>query len=430
VTAGVAANVPYHDADTARRVADFAARGLEQSACEAIVQTVCDAIVATLPELVDDAELQRLLWAETESHWRSFLTEAWQGTNHVGPLNATFALTRVTARRRGGPLRIVRAYMAAQTAAVKHVTCQVGTEVEPENRLTVLLALRDRIAAWVESAIQMAGSAYAEEGRAWSGEAEARRAATVRAILSGTESSTSRATELLGYAVGLQQTALIAWVDSDSAEDDPQGALTKLISHAAPPDQKRGKLTIEASRTAVWAWIASATPPDLGEFFARVPRGMHVAVGESASGCAGMRSSHFQARAVHRLMLSGQEHRVARYRDVELPCLATGDGSLEVMREIARRELGGLCSDDRSIARLRETALMLLDLGSNIEATAAAMVVHPNTIRYRMRRIEYHLGHPLTQRVGAFELALRCVQFLGTDWLLSASHGRRSNPDR
>ncbi len=47
---------------------------------------------------------------------------------------------------------------------------------------------------------------------------------------------------------------------------------------------------------------------------------------------------------------------------------------------------------------LLETLIGFFDQGGSIEATARALFVHPNTVRYRLRRIQEITGYSLPTR--------------------------------
>lgn len=55
---------------------------------------------------------------------------------------------------------------------------------------------------------------------------------------------------------------------------------------------------------------------------------------------------------------------------------------------------------------LLETATIYLDRGGALEATARALFVHPNTVRYRLRRIAEVCGHPPAEPRHAFVLQI------------------------
>ncbi|MFT4110863.1 PucR family transcriptional regulator, partial [Propionicimonas sp.] len=64
---------------------------------------------------------------------------------------------------------------------------------------------------------------------------------------------------------------------------------------------------------------------------------------------------------------------------------------------------------------LADTLASFFDSGGSIEATARAQYVHPNTVRYRLRRIHELTGYsPLDPRDGyALRLALTLGRLLG-----------------
>ena len=78
-----------------------------------------------------------------------------------------------------------------------------------------------------------------------------------------------------------------------------------------------------------------------------------------------------------------------------------GDGHA---RRILAREIYGQLRD--AGADLLETLVAYLDNSGSVEATARALFVHPNTVRYRLRRIAEVSGyHPADAR-GAYVLRL------------------------
>ena len=80
--------------------------------------------------------------------------------------------------------------------------------------------------------------------------------------------------------------------------------------------------------------------------------------------------------------LAGDGHaRRALARDLYDPLLAAGGGLLE-------------------------TLITFLDQGSSVEAAARALFVHPNTVRYRLRRIHEVSGYSPTDPRDAYALRL------------------------
>jgi DNA-binding PucR family transcriptional regulator len=80
--------------------------------------------------------------------------------------------------------------------------------------------------------------------------------------------------------------------------------------------------------------------------------------------------------------------------------------SPEVDRFMARR-LGPLAGEEEGIQRIRETLAAYLDSGGSAEEAARTLVVHRNTIRYRLGQAEEMLGQPITRISPQLAVALR-----------------------
>jgi DNA-binding PucR family transcriptional regulator len=69
----------------------------------------------------------------------------------------------------------------------------------------------------------------------------------------------------------------------------------------------------------------------------------------------------------------------------------------------ARQELiGSVYVPLASSPTLLETAAVYVELGGSLEATARALFVHPNTVRYRLRRVRDLTGWDPTDPREAF----------------------------
>jgi hypothetical protein len=84
--------------------------------------------------------------------------------------------------------------------------------------------------------------------------------------------------------------------------------------------------------------------------------------------------------------------------DLALP--AVTEGEPELGRLLSDRVLDGLDPDDPFHRELAVTALAFLDHGGRIEATAAALHVHGNTVKYRVRRFQELTGGLLAAPAG------------------------------
>jgi len=95
-------------------------------------------------------------------------------------------------------------------------------------------------------------------------------------------------------------------------------------------------------------------------------------------------------------------------------------GSPDLLRAWVLSTLGGLATDDEHHARLRDTLLVFLQSGGSYKATAEQMMLHKNTVQYRIRKAEESLGRPAAENRHDVELALQASHWLGSSVLRPA----------
>ena len=92
-------------------------------------------------------------------------------------------------------------------------------------------------------------------------------------------------------------------------------------------------------------------------------------------------------------------------------------------RMLAREQVHALSPDDAFHRLLAETARVYLQHGSRVEPTAAILHVHPNTVKYRIRRLsEVTPFEAASGSDDALDYAMRWWWALGA-WLSAAAHG-------
>jgi DNA-binding PucR family transcriptional regulator len=92
-------------------------------------------------------------------------------------------------------------------------------------------------------------------------------------------------------------------------------------------------------------------------------------------------------------------------------------GSEDLLRAWVLSTLGGLADDDEHHARLRETLLVFLDTGGSYKTTAERLVLHKNSVQYRIHKAEESLGRPVGDSRHDVELALQASRWLGSSVL-------------
>jgi DNA-binding PucR family transcriptional regulator len=156
-------------------------------------------------------------------------------------------------------------------------------------------------------------------------------------------------------------------------------------------------------------------------FSAELDDTVWVAVGEPAHGLEGFRLTHRQARQAQIVAsaarLPAAEHVVL---SVQIGPVALMCGDVDATAAWVRSTLGELALDDEQHARLRETLWEFLESGGSFTAAAQRLILHKNTVQYRVRKAEEARGRPIKDRRLDLELALLVCRGLGSTVLVPA----------
>jgi len=235
-----------------------------------------------------------------------------------------------------------------------------------------------------------------------------RRFEVVSLILDSAPITTARAGTQLGYDLRRQHTAAVLWTDPRRPD---QAALTRAAEALGPAARARQVLTVIASSSSVWAWLAAAADTDTRALTTVTEQhpAVRVAVGPAGTGVDGFRRSHFDAVVTQRLMSRRPDLRVARFADVQLVTLALQDE--QRAREFVARTLGQLANADRE---LRDTLCVYIGEQFSAARAARALYSHRNTVLNRLQRAERLLPLPLAGHGLEIGVALEIAQWLGT----------------
>ena len=129
----------------------------------------------------------------------------------------------------------------------------------------------------------------------------ARRFEVVSLILDSAPITIARASTRLGYDLRRLDTAAVIWTDPRLPD---QAALARAAEALGPATRARQVLTVIASSSSVWAWLAAAADTEPGAITAATADwpAVRIAVGPIGAGIDGFRRSHFDAVATQRLM--------------------------------------------------------------------------------------------------------------------------------
>jgi DNA-binding PucR family transcriptional regulator len=264
------------------------------------------------------------------------------------------------------------------------------------------------ITTFIEDTVAAVSERMAAEHADLTRGAHAERRATVSLLLEGAPIGRDRAEARLGYGLGGPHTAVIVWSGSGTAASDSLEAAAEAVVRAAGADRR---LTVVASAASLWVWLPSATAPGLPGLTAELAAhpDVRVAVGRPGRDVAGFRRSHLDAATTQRMVTRlTSPQQVARYQDVQLVALLTGDPAQA--DEFLADTLGGLLGAD---ADTRAAVLTYVrELGST-SRTAERLYTHRNTVLRRLARADELLPHPLAENAVAVAAALEVLRWRG-----------------
>ena len=312
--------------------------------------------------------------------------------------------------RRGIEQAVYTTYHAGQNAVWAYwMRTAFSLSADPAALRQALQAGSRSLAGFIDDMVAALSEQLRRERADLARSSHARRFEVVSLILDSAPITTGRASTQLGYELRRRHTAAVLWTDPRRPD---QAALAAAAEALGPATRARQVLTVIASSSSVWAWLAAAAADtDAGALTAATAAhpAVRVAVGPASAGADGFRRSHFDAVATQRLMSRRPDLRVARFADVQLVTLALQDE--QRAREFVARTLGELADADRE---LRDTLCVYIGEQFSAARAARALYTHRNTVLNRLQRAERLLPLPLAGHGLEVGVALEIAQWLGT----------------
>lgn len=255
---------------------------------------------------------------------------------------------------------------------------------------------------------------YSEARERWAQRAGASRAAQVRTVLADEELTPDVAEAITGYRMKGPHLGFVVWA---SIQDSP--CKVESAVQAIAETTGRQPLAVLADDQTLWAWVSGAGVGALDPAVVRVELerralGPKIAIGSPAPGLHGFRASHRQALSAQRVVEIQAEDGapVIAFSEVAVSTFLSRD--LSGARRWVNEVLGGLASDDESMAELRRTVLVYLQTGASLTDAAVRLHLHKNTVRYRLRKAEDVCGgRSINGRRLDVEVALLACEHLG-----------------
>jgi PucR C-terminal helix-turn-helix domain/GGDEF-like domain len=400
----------------------------------AVSADVYEVILREIPELHDDKAVLALLTSSVHSNVGTCL----QIMQHQIDLSAARAPTASLeyARRRaqrGTPLTaLLRAYRLGHTCFSDWLFKELARQADGAPMLTAAtLGMSKIVAGYVDQTSEEIVAAYTRERERWLRNRSAARAARIRDLLSGQRVNVSATETTLGYRLRQYHVGLVCWVDDAAAAVDNVTRLEHAISHVAGKAACAGEpVFLPRDESSAWAWL----PLGIRDTFdaaaastAGLDGDIHFAFGDAAKGTTGFRLTHQQAMAAQAVALAAGSPPPRAVAFSEVAPVAMMLGSADLLRAWVLTTLGGLATDDEHHARLRDTLLVFLQTGGSYKTTAERLMLHKNTIQYRIRKAEESLGRPVSENQHDVELALRASHSLGSS-VLKPARERSATP--
>jgi PucR C-terminal helix-turn-helix domain/GGDEF-like domain len=414
--------VDIDGAAVAELMADVAAAVSRQ--VSAVSEDVYEVILREIPELHDDQPVLALLASSVHSNVGTCL-QIMQHQIELSAVQAPAASLEYARRRaqRGTPLTaLLRAYRLGHTCFSDWLLRELARQADDAQMITAAtLGMSKIVAGYVDQTSEEIVAAYTRERERWLRNRSAARAARIRDLLSGQRINVSATETTLGYRLRQYHVGLVCWAGDATAAVDNITRLEHAVSHVAGKAACAGEpVFLPRDESSAWAWL----PLGIRDTFdaaaastAGVDDDIHFAFGDAAKGTTGFRLTQQQAIATQAVALAAGSPPPRAVAFSEVAPVAMMLGSADLLRAWVLATLAGLATDDEHHARLRDTLLAFLQSGGSYKTTAERLMLHKNTVQYRIRRAEESLGRQVSENQHDVELALRASYWLGSSVL-------------
>jgi hypothetical protein len=416
----------------AELVADVAAAvGLRAAA---VSEDVYEVILRDIPELRDDKSVLALLASSVHSNVSTCL-QVMQHQIDLSDVRAPAAAVEYARRRaqRGTSLTaLLRAYRIGHACFSDWLLKELARQVDDAQMITAAtLSMSKIVAGYVDQTSEEIVAAYTRERENWLRNRSAARAARIRDLLSGEKVNVSATEATLGYRLRQYHVGVVCWAGDAAAAVDNITRLEHAISQVAGKLACPDPVFLPRDVSTAWAWLPLGirdTFDAVGASTAGVDGDIHFAFGDAAKGTSGFRLTHRQAVAAQTVALAaGSPPRTVVFSQVAPVAMMLG--SPDLLRAWVLSTLAGLADDDEHHARLRETLLVFLQSGGSYKTTAEQLMLHKNTVQYRIRRAEESLGRTVSENRHDVELALQAGHWLGSSVLQPGTAHAAANRD-
>ena len=399
----------------------------------AVSGDVYEAILREIPELRDDKPVLALLASSVDSNVDTVL-QILQHRIDLAAVRAPAAAVEYARRlaQRGTPLTaLLRAYRVGHACFSDWLLRELAQQVTDAKMISAAtLGISGIVARFIDQISEEVVAAYTRERENWLRNRSAARTARIRELLSGERIDVGAAEATLGYRLRQYHVGVVCWVGDAAAAVDEITRLERAISHVAAQAACSGDpVFLRRDESSAWAWLPLGfrdTFDSAAAGLAHADADIHFAFGDAAKGATGFRLTHQQAMAAQAVALAraSPAPRAVLFRQVAPVAMMLA--SDELLRPWVFSTLDDLATDDEHHARLSETLLVFLQSGGSYKTTAERLMLHKNTVQYRIRKAEESIGRPVGDSGHDVELALLASHWLGSAVLRPTAAGHDS----
>ena len=295
--------------------------------------------------------------------------------------------------------------------------------LEPDERVPTITDLVHRSNRFVDLVADQLIMAYELEHDRWVSRRGGLEQRWVSEVLAGPV-DIKRAEKALRYRLDGVHLAAVVWANAEVINRDVVALFEQVRSLVAQEVGAVGRsLMVPTDEREARLWFSAPTlPKERPKIRSRVRTAFEeagfrarLACGRAEDGLSGFRTSLQQAERVKAVALAGGDRpsaRVVFYSEVAPIALMASD--MDELSRFTSDVLGGLGVDDERNVWLRDTLREFLARNRSYVATADAMMLHRNTIQYRVTQAMEICGQNFTDpdAVSRVQLALEVCRWM------------------
>ena len=386
-------------------------------------------IVRQIPQLRSDKRVLTLLEASVAGNVATLLHILQHGIDleNVHAPTAAQEYARRLAQRGVSIAALLRAYRIGSARFQDWCLQELGRRSDNASIISAAgLRIAGMTASYIDRVSEELVSAYESEKENWLRNLSVTRAARVQALLRNEQVDVDSSEAVLGYRLRQHHLGVVTWTTEAAVGGNALGLLEHATAKLAVEAHCDGRpMFLPQDESSAWAWLPLGARHDfpLRSMSAESTGDsakIRFAFGAPALGVSGFRRTHQQALSAQAVALAARPAGQPVTSFGEVAPLALMSGSIELLRAWVTETLGTLADDDDHNARLRDTLRVFLQENGSYKTTAERLMLHKNTVQYRVRKAGENLGHPVGEDRLNVELALLASQWLGSTVLRTA----------